>query len=383
VTGVERATVCVIGGGVVGVSVALALARRQVDVVLVEAEPELGLAASGTNSGILHTGFDSPPGTLETRLLLRSAELRHEVLDALRPPLLRPGGVLRPRNQAEQAAVAALEHRAAENGVPVQPQQDGSVIVPGEMVTNPVAYTLCLAASAKHAGARVICGARIDSIPARNGELFPSVAGDPVARCKLAVNCAGLFADDLARAAGDDHFAILPRKGEFFVFEPPDGRPLERILLAVPSEKTKGVLVFPTTDGNVIAGPTAIDQRDKHDWSVRPEARDEVIGKAAELMPELEGQEPIGAYAGLRTAGASGENYLIEQSSACPTLLHVAAIRSTGLSASLGIAEYVLACLERMGLALGAEQPLQAGQFRMPAEPWWQRSARYWMGKGD
>ena len=65
---------------------ALALARRGVEVELLEAEPEPGLAASGTNSGILHTGFDSIPGELETELILRAAELRGPVLDALGVP---------------------------------------------------------------------------------------------------------------------------------------------------------------------------------------------------------------------------------------------------------------------------------------------------------
>ena len=61
----------VIGAGVVGCATALALARRGASVALLEAEPEPGLAASGTNSGILHTGFDSVPGELETELILR------------------------------------------------------------------------------------------------------------------------------------------------------------------------------------------------------------------------------------------------------------------------------------------------------------------------
>ena len=72
--------------------------------------------------------------------------------------------------------------------------------------------------------------------------------------------------------AGDDSFEIYPRKGEFLVFDPPGGRPLEQILLPVPTARTKGVLVFPTLDGKVVAGPTAVDQEDKDDWSVRPEA---------------------------------------------------------------------------------------------------------------
>ena len=73
--------VAVIGAGVVGCATALALARRGASVTLLEAETEPGLAASGTNSGILHTGFDSSPGELETQLILRSAQLRDPVLE--------------------------------------------------------------------------------------------------------------------------------------------------------------------------------------------------------------------------------------------------------------------------------------------------------------
>src|SRR5205823_13534759 len=91
----EHVDVAVIGAGVVGCAVSLALARRGVEVVLLEAEPEPGLAASGTNSGILHTGFDSAPGELETRLILASARFREDVLEALAIPVLRCGALMR------------------------------------------------------------------------------------------------------------------------------------------------------------------------------------------------------------------------------------------------------------------------------------------------
>src|SRR5204862_6204008 len=106
---------------------------------------------------------------------------------------------------------------------------------------------------------------------------------------QLDVNCAGLGAASLAAAAGDDSFDVYPRKGEFLVFDPPDGAPLERILLPVPSEGTKGVLVFPTLDGKVVAGPTAIDQQDSDDWAVRPSARDEILPRATAIYPPLAG----------------------------------------------------------------------------------------------
>ena len=201
--------------------------------------------------------------------------------------------------------------------------------------------------------------------------------GEILARADVVVNCAGLFADEVARAAGDDHFSIYPRKGEFFVLEPPDPALLARIRLPVPSTGTKGVLVFPTVDGKLVAGPTAHDQDDKHDWSVRPEARAEVLGKARALVPELADAEPVAAYAGLRPAGV-GVNYLIERSPVQPRLVNVAAIRSTGLSASLGIAEHVMGLLREAGIELEeAEAPLRPGPRPVSPMPWWQRSASY------
>ncbi|HEY1357010.1 MAG TPA: FAD-dependent oxidoreductase [Thermoleophilaceae bacterium] len=350
----------VVGGGVVGAATALALGRRGVATTLLEAGDRLALGASGTNSGILHTGFDSTPGELETRLILRAAELRDPVLERLEIPVVRCGAVLRPRSDEDRATVAGL----AGNGL-AELDEQGDLQVPGEAVTDPVAYTRALAGAS---GAEVLTGARVDAIERAGDGLTLGLASGDRVHCQVAVNCAGLHADDVARLAGDDSFGIYPRKGEFFVFEPPDGEPLERILLPVPTKRTKGVLVFPTVDGKVIAGPTAHDQDDKDDWSVRDEAWDEVVPKAVEMLPGLEGSEPIAAYAGLRPAGRDGVNYLI---GARDRFINVAAIRSTGLTASLGIAEYVAALVEEQGVQLGPERGLAPVAAPQSEEPWW------------
>jgi glycerol-3-phosphate dehydrogenase len=309
--------VAVIGGGVVGTAVTLALARRGLETTLYEARDGLAQAASGTNSGILHTGFDSPPGELETRLLMRSAELREPVIDALGVPVRRCGAI--------------VEGRA----------------IPEEAVTDPVHFTRALAAAAEACGAEIRLNTRVT---------------EPLDT--LTVNCAGLYADEVARLYGDDSFEIYPRKGEFFVF---DGLELDQILFPIPTARTRGVLVFPTIDGKVVAGPTAIDQTDKEDWSVRPEALAEVRAKAAELLPAIADARPIGSWAGLRPAGRD-TNYVIRRAS--PELINVAAIRSTGLSASLGIGEYVADMV-----APGApERPLPTVSVHPSEEPWWHRS---------
>jgi glycerol-3-phosphate dehydrogenase len=367
--------VAVIGGGVVGCAVAHALARRGVPAVILEAEHELAAGASGSNSGILHTGFDSKPGELETRLILRAAALREELGDELGFPILRCGAELRPRDDAERGAVRALAQNAHGNGVPVRLLDDGGLEIPGESITDPVAYTYALADAASAGGGHVCTGARVLGLAA--GEQAPvtvSLATGEKVEASAAVNCAGLFADDVAAMAGERPFAIYPRKGEFLVFAQTDP-PLAKVLLPVPSPMGKGVLVFPTLDGRLVAGPTARERTDKRDWSVEEDAVELIRARAEIVHPPLRGRRPLAAYAGLRPA-SSDANYVIAWSRSLPRLLHVGAIRSTGLSASLAIGELVVEMLaEANAISPGAQRPLPTPRPREGEAPWWRRAA--------
>ena len=335
----------VVGGGVVGCATAMTLARRGRDVTLFEAESEVGLGASGTNSGVLHTGFDSKLGELETALILRAVPLRDQAIDGLGIPVLRCGARMR-------KAPPEVEENARILGVPVERDGD-DLLIPGESVTNPIAMTSAFCAEAERNGAHIRLGQR--------------VTGD-LPEHDVVLNCAGLYGDQVARDFGDDSFSIRARKGEFVVFQNPG---LSEILLPVPSTRTKGILVFPTVTGHICCGPTAVDIEDKSDWTVRSEARQSLIDKARELLPGLT-PEPVFAYAGLRPAGRDGENYVIGWSPVCDRLLNVAAIRSTGLTAALGIADYV--CSDLLGID---PKPAEYERTSTPPGPWWLRAARH------
>ena len=370
-----NASVAVIGGGVVGAAIVHTLAHRGVDVVLLESDTDLSYSASGTNSGVLHTGFDSTQGELETELILRSAKLRPEVLAALDLPVIHCGAELVPQQDEDHATIAALYANATANGVEVRLRDsDGALLVPGESVTDPVAFTLGLARSAQAAGARIELRARVTGIEPTGDGLSLQLADGGTVHTNVAINAAGLYADEVARLVGDNSFEIYPRKGEFFVFELPGNRTLERIVLPVPTKRTKGVLVFPTLDGRVVAGPTAVDLEDKTDWSVRPEAQEEILEKAIQQFPALQGLTPVASYAGLRPAGRE-VNYVIGSSAACERLINVAAIRSTGLSASLGIAAYVADLLPDLGIETGEQKPTSPVDPVASDSPWWQRTA--------
>lgn len=373
----STATVAVIGGGVVGAAIAFTLAHRGVDTVLLEAEPGLGLGASGTNSGCLHSGFDSTPGELETDLILATTRLRERVIDALGIPVLRIGAELVPHRDEDRDVIAGLAANAAQNGVETHIRDtDGALLVPGEWITDPVAYTLALAASAEAAGARILTGARVTALTESGAGVEIATADGRTVRAAVAVNAAGVRSDEVARLAGDASFEVYPRKGEFLVFELPGGATLDHILLPVPTKRTKGVLVFPTLDDRVVAGPTAHDQEDKDDWSVRDEAPGEILEKASAQFPPLRGLEPVARYAGLRPAGRDA-NYVIGVSAACARLVNVGAIRSTGLSASLGIGEHVAGILAGLGVEQSEQRDPVPGTPAPVDGEWWRRTARH------
>ena len=178
----------------------------------------------------------------------------------------------------------------------------------------------------------------------------------------LTVNC-GLYADEVARLHGDDSFEICPPQGRVLRL---DGIEVDRILMPPPTRRTRGVLVFPTIDGKVVAGPTAVDQTDKEDWSVRPEALDEVRAKAAELLPAIADAEPIGSGAGLRPRRARGELPDPARLAGADQRRRHPLDRAHG---SLGIAEYVAEPDP------GAPRvPLPTVTVEPSEEPWWHRS---------
>src|SRR5688500_1150904 len=94
------------------------------------------------------------------------------------------------------------------------------------------------------------------------------------------------------------------------------------------------------------------------------------------MHPPLEGVEPVASYAGLRPAGR-GVNYLIAPSGAAACLVNVAAIRSTGLTASLGIGEMVAAMVAELGVPLREREPLRRAATASPPAPWWRVVAEY------
>ncbi len=391
-TEVGVADVVIIGAGVVGTAIARTLAGYELSCVLVEAAADVGTGTTKANTAILHTGFDTVPGSLESRLLRRGSGLLHDYARRAGIPVERTGALVIAWSDEQEAALPGIEDKARRNGCTdvrrvaaadlyraepqLGPGARGAVEIPGESIICPWTTPLAYATEAVRAGVRLRLRTRVTGVRTDAGD---HGAGDHgagehpagehqvattrgVLRCRWLVNAAGLESDHVDAMLGGGGFTIAPRRGELIVFDKL-ARPLLRsILLPVPTARTKGVLVAPTVYGNVLLGPTAEDVADRADTATTPAGLAALLGAGGQILPGLAAEEVTAAYAGLRAA-TEHRDYQIRVDErrryAC-----VAGIRSTGLSASLGIAEHVVGQLGEAGLPLRERET--AGPPEMP-----------------
>jgi len=165
------------------------------------------------------------------------------------------------------------------------------------------------------------------------------------------LDAAGVFADDVAALAGDARLSIRPRKGEYLLLDKRQGTLVSHTVFQAPGPMGKGVLVSPTVDGNLLIGPTAVDQDDKEDTATTAEGLAYVLAQARRSVPALDTSAVLTSFAGLR-AVSSGHDFVLEESPVVKGLVLAAGIESPGLVSSPAIADRLVAVLADAGLPL-------------------------------
>jgi glycerol-3-phosphate dehydrogenase len=162
------------------------------------------------------------------------------------------------------------------------------------------------------------------------------------------INAAGLHGDSVDQAfLNHSSFKIIPRQGGFVVLHGSClETPLKHIILPFPNQRTKGVLLTPTLSSHVLVGPTAVDVSERDARAARcDDSTSQTLLAFAREKLKLSSETIVTTYAGLRPA-TQHQDYVIE-AHAGKNWVTVAGIRSTGVSASLGIAEYTVQLLQR------------------------------------
>ncbi len=293
----DRADVVVVGGGIVGLTVARELvAAGRSDVLVLEKEPALGRHASGRNSGVLHAGVYYAPDSAKARTCLAGNKLMRAYCREKGLPLLEAGKVIVARTEREIPALEELHRRASANGARVRflDEKELAEVEPeartagkalhslDTAVVDPKAVLASLRADLEASGkVRLALGCRFVGLAAP--EVARTTAGD--VRFGRIVNAAGAHCDEVARAFGvGARYRLVPFKGIYRKLRPGASFGLRGSIYPVPDVRNPflGVHFTRSVHGEVYVGPTAIPALGRENYGLLAGADGEAFSILAE-----------------------------------------------------------------------------------------------------
>ena len=344
--------VLIIGAGVVGCSIARELSRYELHVAVADKENDVSMGTSKANSGIVHAGFDAHTGTNKAIYNVLGARMFPDLSRELDFPFRQNGALVLCFDEAEKGKLTELLEQGQRNGVKglsivdgdkareLEPNVSDKVVAAlyaeTSGIVSPYEMTIALAENAAVNGVEFLLGQEVKKIE-KQGENFKIKLGRRTVNAKIVINCAGVYADDIHNmVAGDNKMQIISRKGEYCLLDKKCGGLCDRTLFQLPSEMGKGVLVAPTTHGNVIVGPTAEDVPSKDNVDTTFDGLNAAFNTATKSVPSLARRNIITQFAGLRAHSTEGD-FIIGESEV-ENFYNVAGIESPGLTSAPAIA---------------------------------------------
>jgi L-2-hydroxyglutarate oxidase LhgO len=265
----------VVGAGLVGLAVARLLAQSHVPVLVFEKETAVARHQSGHNSGVVHAGLYYLPGSAKATLCRRGAGLLSAYCADRGLPWDARGKLVVARDNAETVKLREIGRRAAANGVPgvqwldaaaireLEPDITGqaALLSPTTAIVDYPAIARAFAGDVAGLGGQVLLGTPVTGVHRRGDDDVEVSTPGRAYRLSRLVICAGLQADLLAAAAGDEAAPeIIPFRGEYLRLRPHARDRVRHLIYPVPDPKYPflGVHLTPRIDGEADIGPNAI-----------------------------------------------------------------------------------------------------------------------------
>lgn len=343
----------IIGAGVSGTMIAYALAKYDLNILIIEAENDVACGATKANSALIHAGYDAPMDSLRGKLNVRGNALYGPLSETLNFAFERIGSLVLGEGNDDLKAINALYENGINLGVPnlqiidqamlrrlepnVNQAFEFALYAPSAGITEPWEVAIAACENAMDNGAMLKLNYAVTEISWKDDHFL--INSDIETRG--IINCAGVHADEIFQMVKGDAptgFEIIPRRGEYFLLDKEAGDIVKQILFTCPTVKGKGTIIAPTAHGNIIVGPNSeVVSRDEKTTTF--EGLHDVKTKALNMVPTCPLHLNIANFSGVRAEPSTGD-FIIEES-AIPMFINVAGIKSPGLSAAPAIAEYV------------------------------------------
>ncbi|MCR1897570.1 FAD-dependent oxidoreductase [Irregularibacter muris] len=356
---------CIIGGGIVGTNIARELSKYQLNILVLEKEEDIGCGATKANSGIVHGGYVAKPDTLKGKLCIQGNRMYRQLNQQLNFGYKQTGALVLAFNQEDMEELEKLYQSGIENGVKeieiidreqalqMEPNLNPDIAAAlycGEVgITSPYEFAIALMENAIDNGVTLKLNTEVKNIEKDNG-IFTIDTGEKSYQARYIINSAGVFSDKIASMVGQNTFDILPRRGQYVIFDKGTGEKVNHVIFQVPSKKGKGILVASTYHGNLMIGPNAEDTQNKEDVGTEKDALEEIVMTAKRSVPQFNLNQIIRTFSGIR-ATPTTKDFIIEETKE-KGFINVAGIESPGLTASPAIALHVKDILKDMGVEL-------------------------------
>ena len=353
----NKTDVVIIGAGAVGCAIAHELSKYNVKVTVVEKNEDVGGCASKSNSAIIHTGYDAAPGTLESQLVVAANPMYDELCKDLDIPFKRIGAILPAVTDEQFERLPEIKEKAFRNHVydvefktgeellamepELNPEVKGGLYIPRESIIDPFIFVQALAENAAENGVEFVLNAKVTDIKTENGKIKSVVTTKGEIETKYVINSAGLYCDEIAEMVGKADYKVVARKGQFYILDKNTSCQVEHIILPIPTKVTKGKLMCPTIHGNMLVGPTAEDQPSKVDKCTSAEGLESIANDVRNMIPNVNLRETITQYSGLRP-NRNPEGLHFDMYDDLEGYVNLSGVRSTGLTLSLSMGEYVV-----------------------------------------
>lgn len=348
--------VLVIGGGISGCAIARELKKFNLDVLLVEKEADFAMQASGRNDGEVHVGVDLSLGSLKQKYVLLGNRMYDQVCKELDVPFRRIGqyagftqGYLLPivaclvayRRFHDGVTDATIELRKKMLKKNPGFNPDFKFAMYNELagIVSPYNMTIAYAENAAQNGAKMSLNTMVKDMKVEDGVIKEVVTNRGTIYPKVVVNAAGVFADDIAELAGDRFYSIHPRRGTDTIQDVKSGKIVDAVasIQLINKERftshSKGGGIMKTVHGNVLAGPDAVECREKEDYATRPESVAGIYKKQKQTVPAASERDIITYFTGVR-APTFEEDFVLEWGRKCKNLYHAGGIQSPGITAA-------------------------------------------------